>query len=291
MSGACLRRARHHPVGGPSRSRRPVRRPRPRRVRARRPGARICYGMQTWPPAGGPSSPGRARVRLRRGARRGHSTLLRDIEDGVNATARPARRVDEPRRPRRRAAARLQDDRLDGGRSNAGMRTRRGVSTRCSSTPRSRTPARARAFTSASCMASAAATRAGMPATSSRTRSRACARRWAWQGAARVVGRRGLLGRRGAAAQGDRRSADLRVRGPRPAASHEGDQVMAVFARNLACGSSAWTPPSASSRRSRRRGPEAKRKIIGRLFIEVFDEEAAKLEGVEFLAQARSIRT
>ena len=31
--------------------------------------------------------------------------------------------------------------------------------------------------------------------------------------------------------------------------------------------------------------PEAKRKIIGRLFIEVFDEEAAKIEGIDFLAQ------
>jgi GMP synthase (glutamine-hydrolysing) len=31
--------------------------------------------------------------------------------------------------------------------------------------------------------------------------------------------------------------------------------------------------------------PEAKRKIIGRVFIEVFEREAAKLEGVEFLAQ------
>jgi GMP synthase (glutamine-hydrolysing) len=31
--------------------------------------------------------------------------------------------------------------------------------------------------------------------------------------------------------------------------------------------------------------PEAKRKIIGRTFIEVFDEEARKLTGVEFLAQ------
>ena len=31
--------------------------------------------------------------------------------------------------------------------------------------------------------------------------------------------------------------------------------------------------------------PEAKRKIIGRLFVEVFDEEAAKLEGVKWLAQ------
>jgi GMP synthase (glutamine-hydrolysing) len=31
--------------------------------------------------------------------------------------------------------------------------------------------------------------------------------------------------------------------------------------------------------------PETKRKIIGRLFIEVFDEEAAKIEGAAFLAQ------
>ncbi len=31
--------------------------------------------------------------------------------------------------------------------------------------------------------------------------------------------------------------------------------------------------------------PEAKRKIIGRLFVEVFDEEAHKLTGVQFLAQ------
>jgi GMP synthase (glutamine-hydrolysing) len=31
--------------------------------------------------------------------------------------------------------------------------------------------------------------------------------------------------------------------------------------------------------------PEAKRKIIGRLFVEVFDAEAAKLDGVQWLAQ------
>jgi GMP synthase (glutamine-hydrolysing) len=31
--------------------------------------------------------------------------------------------------------------------------------------------------------------------------------------------------------------------------------------------------------------PEKKRKIIGRMFVEVFDEEAAKLEGVKWLAQ------
>src|SRR5690606_34437699 len=31
--------------------------------------------------------------------------------------------------------------------------------------------------------------------------------------------------------------------------------------------------------------PETKRKTIGRLFIEVFDEESSKIEGAEFLAQ------
>ena len=31
--------------------------------------------------------------------------------------------------------------------------------------------------------------------------------------------------------------------------------------------------------------PEDKRKTIGRLFIEVFDREAAKIEGAAFLAQ------
>ena len=45
-------------------------------------------------------------------------------------------------------------------------------------------------------------------------------------------------------------------------------------------------PRSASSTRSRGEAdPERKRKIIGRLFIEVFDEESHKLEGVRWLAQ------
>ena len=66
----------------------------------------------------------------------------------------------------------------------------------------------------------------------------------------------------------------------------EGDQVMARVRAQ---------PRRAGHPRGRRRAllralagvadPEAKRKIIGRLFIEVFDEEAHKLEGVEFLAQ------
>jgi GMP synthase (glutamine-hydrolysing) len=67
---------------------------------------------------------------------------------------------------------------------------------------------------------------------------------------------------------------------------HEGDQVMAVFARNL--GVRVIRVDAAERFFAALVGvadPEAKRKIIGRLFIEVFDEEAAKLEGVEFLAQ------
>jgi GMP synthase (glutamine-hydrolysing) len=67
---------------------------------------------------------------------------------------------------------------------------------------------------------------------------------------------------------------------------HEGDQVMAVFARNL--GVRVIRVDAAERFFAALEGvadPEAKRKIIGRLFIEVFDEEAAKLEGVDFLAQ------
>ena len=37
--------------------------------------------------------------------------------------------------------------------------------------------------------------------------------------------------------------------------------------------------------------PEAKRKIIGRVFVEVFDEEALKLEDVKWLAQGPSTLT
>ncbi len=67
---------------------------------------------------------------------------------------------------------------------------------------------------------------------------------------------------------------------------HEGDQVMAVFARNL--GVRVIRVDAAERFFTALAGvsdPEAKRKIIGRLFIEIFDEAAHKLEGVEFLAQ------
>ncbi|MCC7182470.1 MAG: glutamine-hydrolyzing GMP synthase, partial [Rhodocyclaceae bacterium] len=67
---------------------------------------------------------------------------------------------------------------------------------------------------------------------------------------------------------------------------HEGDQVMQVFARNLGV---RVIRVNAEARFLEALAgvadPEAKRKIIGGLFIDVFDEEAARIEGVDFLAQ------
>jgi GMP synthase (glutamine-hydrolysing) len=66
----------------------------------------------------------------------------------------------------------------------------------------------------------------------------------------------------------------------------EGDQVMAVFARHL--GVQVIRVNAEARFLAELAGvedPEAKRKIIGRLFIEVFDAEAAKLDGVQWLAQ------
>jgi GMP synthase (glutamine-hydrolysing) len=67
---------------------------------------------------------------------------------------------------------------------------------------------------------------------------------------------------------------------------HEGDEVMRVFAKNLGV---KVIRVNAAERYFRELAgvadPEAKRKIIGRLFIEVFDEEAHKLSDVAFLAQ------
>ncbi|MFO1401607.1 MAG: glutamine-hydrolyzing GMP synthase [Steroidobacteraceae bacterium] len=66
----------------------------------------------------------------------------------------------------------------------------------------------------------------------------------------------------------------------------EGDHVMQVFARNL--GVRVIRVDAAARFFGALAGvadPEAKRKIIGRLFIEVFEEEAARLKDVAFLAQ------
>ena len=66
----------------------------------------------------------------------------------------------------------------------------------------------------------------------------------------------------------------------------EGDQVMQVFAKNLGV---KVIRVNAAERYFRELAgvsdPEAKRKIIGRLFIEIFDEEAARLTDVAYLAQ------
>ena len=66
----------------------------------------------------------------------------------------------------------------------------------------------------------------------------------------------------------------------------EGDQVMDTMARHM--GVRVIRVGAADRFFDALRGvedPEAKRKIIGRLFVEVFDEEAQKLEGVKWLAQ------
>ncbi len=66
----------------------------------------------------------------------------------------------------------------------------------------------------------------------------------------------------------------------------EGDQVMAVFARHM--GVKVIRVNAEARFLSALKGvsdPEEKRKIIGRLFIEVFDEEAGKLRNVQWLAQ------
>jgi GMP synthase (glutamine-hydrolysing) len=66
----------------------------------------------------------------------------------------------------------------------------------------------------------------------------------------------------------------------------EGEQVMRTFAEHL--GVRVIRVDAAERFLSALAGvadPEQKRKIIGRTFVEVFDEEAHKLEGVQFLAQ------
>lgn len=67
---------------------------------------------------------------------------------------------------------------------------------------------------------------------------------------------------------------------------NEGDDVMALFAENM--GVNVIRVNAAERYFSALQGvtdPEQKRKIIGRLFIEIFDEEAGKLQDVKWLAQ------
>ena len=67
---------------------------------------------------------------------------------------------------------------------------------------------------------------------------------------------------------------------------HEGDQVMELFAEHL--GVNVIRVNAAERFFNALKGvsdPEEKRKVIGGQFIEVFDEEAHKLDGIEWLAQ------
>lgn len=67
---------------------------------------------------------------------------------------------------------------------------------------------------------------------------------------------------------------------------HEGDQVMATFAQNM--GVKVIRVDAEDMFLSRLAGvsdPEQKRKVIGNTFIEVFDQEASKIDNVRWLAQ------
>jgi GMP synthase (glutamine-hydrolysing) len=67
---------------------------------------------------------------------------------------------------------------------------------------------------------------------------------------------------------------------------HEGDQVMATFAEHM--GVKVIRVDAEDRFLKALRGvadPEQKRKIIGNLFIDIFEEEASKLDAVAFLAQ------
>ncbi|WP_193161096.1 glutamine-hydrolyzing GMP synthase [Microbulbifer hainanensis] len=67
---------------------------------------------------------------------------------------------------------------------------------------------------------------------------------------------------------------------------NEGDQVMEMFADNMGVKViRADAEDKFLSRLADEADPEAKRKIIGNTFIEIFDEEASKLQDVKFLAQ------
>ena len=67
---------------------------------------------------------------------------------------------------------------------------------------------------------------------------------------------------------------------------NEGDQVMAMFAENM--GVRVIRAEAGERFLNNLKGiadPEQKRKIIGNTFIDVFDEESGRLDGIEFLAQ------
>jgi GMP synthase (glutamine-hydrolysing) len=67
---------------------------------------------------------------------------------------------------------------------------------------------------------------------------------------------------------------------------HEGDQVMETFAKHMGVRVIRVDAEDRFLRELKgENDPERKRKIIGRLFVEVFEEQAARLEGIRWLAQ------
>ena len=67
---------------------------------------------------------------------------------------------------------------------------------------------------------------------------------------------------------------------------NEGDEVMAMFAKNMGLKVIRVNAEQRFlSQLSGVNDPEAKRKVIGRIFVEVFEEESNKIESVKWLAQ------
>jgi GMP synthase-like glutamine amidotransferase len=201
---------------------------------------------------------------------------------GLRTRRRPrhAQGVDEPRRQGHGAAAGLQ---ADGQHAQLPDR-RHGRRARgyyaCSSTPRSRTPCRAGhadALRARDRRLRGRLDHGRLHRRGGGAHPRAGGRR---RGDPRPVGRRGFQRGRGADPPRHRRPADLRLRRPRPAAPErrrdgDGDVRRQAARQGDPCRRqrSSW----ASCRRDR---PRAKRKIIGREFVEVFQAEAAKLKAV-----------
>ena len=196
--------------------------------------------------------------------------------------------VDEPWRPRHAAAARLPRRRHLEGAPFAAIADEARRSTACSSTPRwcTRRTARrcSRNFVAPHRRLRRRLDHGAVPRQRGRPHPRAGRRR---AGDLRAVRRRRFRRRRGADPRGDRRPAHLHLRRPRAdarrtrrkrssscSAAHYNIPLVAVDASALFLGELAGVTD-----------PEVKRKTIGRLFIEVFEEEAEKLGGADFLAQ------
>ena len=106
--------------------------------------------------------------------------------------------------------------------------------------------------------------------------------------AAGTFRRRGFFCGSRTALQSHRKTADLRLRRPRPLRKNEGDEVEAVFGPEGNFDLNFIRVNAQERYYNKLAGvtePEQKRKIIGEEFIRVFEEEAKKIGAVDFLAQ------